>query len=402
MNEEQVSAESVAGFYPCRIKAEPEDFLVEELPLYEPSGAGEHGWFFIEKCKLTTPAALSLLARALRLPRGAAERAGYAGLKDAAAVTRQWVSFGGLPRDLDSTRLAKEITSRLEETGGPSSLRLLAGTRHGNKLKRGHLRGNRFSILLRPPIAAADEAGFNAALAAHLEKRLAELARRGIPNRFGEQRFGRHGDNALLGRLLVQGRPAEFLEAFRSGTKRAETRPAPAETASSHSKPTRELRRIPRRLRNLLVNAFQAELFNRVLDLRLDEYDTVEGGDLAWLHRNGAVFLVESDGLTEAQKRCAAFEISASGPLFGPKMTPPGGRPAKIEAAVLAESGVDRDDFGRVEAERQKGARRPLRVPFLEPPRTAVESEGVRLLFALPAGAYATVALRYALADEKR
>jgi len=126
--------------------------------------------------------------------------------------------------------------------------------------------------------------------------------------------------------------------------------------------------------------------------------DRLLPGDLAFLHRNGAVFKVED--VEAEQPRCATFEISPSGPLYGPKMPFPEGAVGALERSILAEAEVSVEDFGRREAERQPGARRPLRVPLLEPPVAAAEAGGALLRFALPSGAYATVALREILGDD--
>ena len=117
-------------------------------------------------------------------------------------------------------------------------------------------------------------------------------------------------------------------------------------------------------------------------------------GDLAWLHRNGAVFRVATpEDATREQPRADALEISPSGPLFGPKMIAPEGEPGKCEAQVLTEAGVTCEDFGRAEAERQPGARRPLRIPLLESPIIKESPDGIVLHVALPTGSYAPVLL---------
>jgi tRNA pseudouridine13 synthase len=358
----------------ARIKTEPEDFIVEELPAYEPCGEGTHAYFWLEKQKLTTPAAANLLIRALGLPAKAVGGVGYAGLKDAAAVTRQWFSL----EHVDLARMEPaRLAAAVNETSG-GKLRLLAASKHRNKLKRGHARGNRFILFLRPPLtdssATSNASAWSAAILPKVREELGHLQRRGVPNFFGEQRFGRFGDNAALGKLLAAGKTAEFQTAWakQNASVRADAK-----------------------IRNLLVNAFQADLFNRVLRARLDEYDDLWLGDLAWLHRNGAVFAVTAEELDDSRRRCLQFEISASGPMFGPKMTKPTGKAGDVEGRILAEASVTAEDFGRPEAERQPGARRPLRIPFLEEPMAAAEPTGLRLHFALPAGAYATTVLKY-------
>jgi len=138
-------------------------------------------------------------------------------------------------------------------------------------------------------------------------------------------------------------------------------------------------------LRNLIVNAFQSELFNRVLARRMPEIGKLESGDLAYLHRNGAVFRISSaEQAIAEQKRAELFEISPSGPLFGEKMIAAEGRPGQLEREVLAEAGVQAADFSRPEAGRQPGARRSLRVPLHEAPIVNEEPDGVTVSFALP------------------
>ncbi|MCZ7645773.1 MAG: tRNA pseudouridine(13) synthase TruD [Planctomycetota bacterium] len=350
-----------AGFGPVGVKQRPEDFIVEEVPLYEPAGTGTHVWFWIEKRNLSTHDAARLLAKALGKRPG---DAGFAGLKDTLGVTRQWLTFEHVAPDLERAAAQNAL-----DLG--AQLRVLAVTRHGNKLKRNHLRGNRFEILMR-----AGEA--RGALLAQARKVLDELGRRGVPNYYGPQRFGRDGRNAELGRLLVAGDEAGyFAEAEKGGLRGPKAR--------------------DRKLQELFVNALQAELFNRVLARRMPAIDELWEGDLAWLHRNGAVFKVTD--LAAERPRCAAFEVSPSGPIFGPKMTFPAGRTEDLERDVLSASGIALEDFGRKEAGRQPGARRPLRVPLLEAPRLAEDPEGVRLAFALPSGSYATVLLREIVGD---
>ncbi len=156
------------------LRAAAEDFRVDEVPAYLPSGAGPHLYVRIEKRGRTTPDALRALARALGVP----ERdAGYAGLKDRDAVTTQWLSFPAA-RDPDPAALE-----------GPG-LRVLEVSRHANKLRAGHLRGNRFAIVVR----GGDVERARAAAAA--------LAARGLPNFFGPQRFGSEGRNAAVGRAV--------------------------------------------------------------------------------------------------------------------------------------------------------------------------------------------------------
>jgi len=347
------------AFAGVRVKAQPEDFIVEELALYEPCGEGSHTYFWIEKRGLNTHDAARKLAQALSKR---APDAGIAGLKDAQAVTRQWISF---------EHVAPGQLAALDLSPGA---RVLKTSRHGNKLRMGHLRGNRFELRLRLAEASAPVGELAQAARGVFD----ELTRRGIPNYYGPQRFGRDGRNPALGKLLVQGNE----EAFRAALPEVGISPGKVRDG---------------KLRNLLVNAYQAELFNRVLARRMPDLGTLQTGDLACLARNGAVFLVED--AAKEQPRCDSFEVSPSGPLYGPKMRAAEGAPGALEQAVLAESGVSAADFGRAEAERQPGARRPLRIVFLEPPSVQEEADAVVVRFALPSGAYATVVLRELLGD---
>src|SRR5919107_2327036 len=164
------------------LKGRAEDFFVQEIPLYEPSGEGEHVYCEIQKVGLTTFDAVNRIADALRVP---SNDVGYAGLKDARAVTRQVLSIRGT-----SEEASMGLSGRIP------GLTVLWAARHGNKLRLGHLAGNRFAIKVRD-VTPTD--------VVKLKEPLAVLQRRGLPNYFGEQRFGRRGDNDLLGAALVRG-----------------------------------------------------------------------------------------------------------------------------------------------------------------------------------------------------
>src|SRR5690606_16300709 len=236
-------------------------------------------------------------------------------------------------------------------------IEVVALARHGNKLRPGHLRGNRFEILLR----GVDGGHLDA-----LRTNLAELQRSGVPNYFGEQRFGKRGANLSKGLELLHG----------------DLRHA--------------ARRIPKKLLTLLLAAVQSEVFNRVLVRRLATMGTLLPGDVAVLHRNGAAFLVEDPAREQA--RCDAFELSPSGPMPGPKCLAARGEPGAIEAEVMAELGITGELFGRSPHGSNEGERRPLRMQ-LRDAEAAAEPQGVRLRFALPRGGYATSVLRELLVD---
>ncbi len=320
-----------------RYKEEVQDFCVEELPAYVPSGDGDHLYLWLEKENISTMEAVKRLAQAL----GRRDRDfGYAGLKDARAVTRQWVSI---------EHVDPEVLAKLDIP----DLRLLEITRHGNKLKVGHLRGNRFKILLR---------GAKQEDAVHLQANLEHFALHGVPNYFGEQRFGKRGANLDKGLKILQ-----------SG------------------KPKKAAFTMPQRLFQLMISAVQSEVFNRVLAARIQDYDQCRLGDVAYLHDSGACFLVED--LEQEQARCQAFEISPTGPMPGPKMLCATGEMGELEAAVLKELDLSLDFFGSVPKKSHQGARRSLRQRVLQP-QVEQTADGVSLSFTLDAGAYATSLLR--------
>ncbi len=378
-----------------RIKVEYEDFQVEEIPLYAPCGQGEHTFFEIEKRGLSTLRAVEEIARALRVRPALI---GFAGLKDAHAVTRQVLSVEHVP---------PERVLALELPG----IRVLWARRHTNKLKQGHLAGNRFVIRIRDvPEEALERA----------RPILEVLQRRGVPNYFGEQRFGRRRNTHLLGRALLRGDAEEFLQEF-LGRPQPDELPAVLEArrlydagqleaalrawppqfqeerrtlevllrSPAGDAPQRAVRSISKRLRRFFVSAYQSHLFNRILAERIDTLDRLFAGDVAYKHDSGGAFLVVDPALE--QPRADRFEISPSGPLYGYRMLMAEGRQGELERQVLAEEGLTLEDFKQAEGLRLKGGRRPLRFPVRD-----VEvryDAGLVLAFTLPPGCYATSVL---------
>ena len=386
------------------IKVRPEDFLVEEVPLYDPCGTGEHLYLGIQKTGVSHVELISHLRRHFGVSRRAI---GFAGMKDKGAVTRQTISIHlpegrPLPGPVQHERIS-----------------VLWTRRHANKIRRGHLAGNRFSIRIREvdPVKVT-----------LIRPSLAHLARVGIPNYFGRQRFGYRCNNHLLGRLLLRqdfkGMAAELLgtagtpfpeyqrrrrELFDEGRfDEAATKWTPADRneltlikALSDDRGTRDaVRAVGKTALSFWIAAFQSAVFNRVLDRRLDDQTLARlvDGDLAWKHDNGAVFRVGAAELSgpDLSRRLAAWEVSPSGPLWALGMTRPAGAVAAVELDALNAMGVSADDLEN-EPARLKGARRPLRVPVHNAVTDAGADEHgpyIRVAFDLPAGAYATVLLR--------
>ena len=381
------------------IKADYTDFVVEEIPLYEAAGVGTHTYFLVEKAGLTTHQAVHDIARALNVAR---HDIGFAGLKDARAVTRQWMSL----EHVDPERIAALSIPRIH---------IAETTRHGNKLRLGHLTGNHFNIKVRQTAPHR---------LAELQDALSELMRRGVPNYFGSQRFGYRGDTWAIGRAALRGEPEEALSYIlgrpgpqdHGAIRRARNlyeREKYAEAGRAWPRPFHTERRALRMLeksagnhkrafsaidkttRNFYVSAYQSHLFNQLLADRLPTgLDRLEDGDLAWRHESGAVFHVESAELEQA--RADNFEISPSGPLFGSRMTQPSGAPGEREARLLEVQGLPPEAF-HGDRLHIKGGRRPLRFP----PGDARVSLGaddlgpyLALQFVLPRGCYATALLR--------
>ena len=271
---------------------------------------------------------------------------GYAGMKDRHATTRQWIS---VPR--------VEPETALQIAG--VDLHVLAARRHGNKLRIGHLRGNRFEMVLT---GEADDD-----TRAKLLARLREMAAGGLANRFGDQRFGMAGNNAGEGLAILRGQRRE-----------------------------RDHRR-----RKLLLSAAQSAVFNRYLELRATSgrLTEVRLGDVLQKTDTGGMFVCE-DPVAD-QQRADAGAVVPTGPMPGGRvMEPPPGTPARaLEDQALADSGATREDFDRAGRD-LPGARRPVvvAVEVGDPPLDAEPAgdgiaPAVRLRFALPAGSYATVVL---------
>lgn len=383
---------------PGVIKEDYEDFVVEEIPLYPLDAVGTHTYFLVEKRGLSTLQAVADISRKLGVRR---MDIGYAGLKDAKAITRQWLSV----EHIEPERVAALDIPRI---------RIVETTRHGNKLRLGHLKGNRFEIRVR---RSSPER------LAELRQGVETLAQRGVPNYFGAQRFGVRGDGWMVGRAIVRGdledaldqmlgRPTETdSESF--GLARGRYVAGDYDGAAQHWPPLfREERRalkalasgakkkraflsVDRSVRDFLISAYQSFLFNEIVAKRLPGgLDRLLPGDLAWLHFNGAVFRVED--MEREQARADALEISPSGPLFGYRMTQPEGKPGEMEAELLRGQELTLDSF-HTDHLRVKGARRALRFPIRDA-AVALEEDArgayLALRFTLPRGCYATTVLR--------
>lgn len=320
-----------------RFKAAPEDFRVEEISAYLPSGEGEHLFLWIEKRGLSTPDVARSVAREL----GLSEReVSYAGLKDRQSIALQWLC---VPAKLEARVRALAIPQ----------VRILELRRHGNKLRTGHLRANLFRIRIRRPVDL--DCGREA---------LEHLRRVGLPNYFGAQRFGRARENAGAGQALLRGERLAGIDRFR---------------------------------RKMFLSAFQSLLFNRALSARIQSgaFSTALLGDVMQKLTSGGSFICEEPQLD--QPRIDSFDISPAGPLFGPKMLRARHAVADAEAKLLADEQMRLEDFEAGGGE-TRGGRRPYRIAA---PSCEIASEGpdAWLRFELPKGSYATALLREVLGE---
>lgn len=316
----------------ARLRARPEDFRVREIPLVAPDGEGEHWLVAVWKRGLTTPEAGQRLAACFDVPPSAVS---HAGLKDRNAVTEQWFSVHA-PR---VTSLPLRATD---------DFRIIGGDRHRRKLRPGTLRGNRFDLVLRDLDAPRRALG----------ERLLRIAREGVPNYFGAQRFGRGGANVDKALAWFGGR----------------------------------LRVRRRDLRGLFLSAARAEVFNRVLARRVSDgnWNRPLAGDLMMLDGRSSLFLASAGELGTLVERSALGRIHPSGPLPGAGGMRPEADAARLEEAILAEEG---DILAGLEQRGAKASRRPLRLMVRELWFHERDDNTLRLGFTLPPGGYATSVL---------
>ena len=315
-----------------RIRVEPGDFRVDEELGFEPTGAGEHALLFVEKIEANT----EWVAKRLAEKAGVAPMAvGYAGLKDRHAITRQSFSVH-LPGKADPDWSALAIPG----------VRVLAASRHDRKLKRGAHRGNRFRIRVR------DVEGDREAV----ERRLALIRERGVPNYFGEQRFGRDAGNIAQARAYFAGR------------------------------------RLHKHEIGFALSAARSLLFNAVLATRVadDSWDSALDGDVWMLAGTHSIFGPEP-WTVDLARRLAAFDIDPTGPLLGAGELRTTGLVRAIEEGAIAPYRDLADGLARAGLVQQ---RRALRLA-VEGLAHEWESDGALVVeLRLPAGAFATVVLR--------
>jgi tRNA pseudouridine13 synthase len=322
-----------------RLRAEPEDFVVDEILGFEPDGTGDHVLLRVEKRDANSGWVAAELARAT----GTAVRdVGFSGQKDRHALTRQFYS---LPwRGSASLDACRELRGE--------GWRVLEVARHGRKLRPGSHRANRFEIRVR---------GVTGDLR-RLETRLEAVARLGVPNYFGPQRFGRQGANLERARRWA-----------------------------GDGVPPRD-----RSQRAFALSAARSDIFNRVLDERVrhGSWNRLLPGEAVILDGRRSFFRAP-DIDAELEDRCARLDVHPSGPLWGRGETPATGEARAAEDAVSA---VCRELCGLLETQRLEQERRALRLPA-HALGWQLAADILTLSFELPRGSFATAVLHELLAD---
>jgi tRNA pseudouridine13 synthase len=314
------------------LRRTPEDFEVEEQLGYGPDGEGEHLWLWVEKRGLNTEQVARQLARLAHVKQA---EVGYAGLKDRHALTRQWFSLPFRNGDREAAQWSGE------------GWRVLHADRARRKLRRGGLRGNRFVITLRE---VRGERGV-------IEARLQDIAARGVPNYFGEQRFGH--DNLARAEAMMRG----------------------------------ELRVPDRHLRGLYLSSLRSALFNAVLAYRVRDGSWVHALGGESLNLDGSRSFFVADVIDEAiAARLCRGDIHPTGPLWGRGEPPSRGDALALEQAAVSVC----PDLWREAciAAGMEQERRSLRLLPKQSTWQWLSGDVLRLEFSLPAGAYATVVVR--------
>jgi len=314
----------------ARLRHEPGDFRVDEVLGFEPSGDGQHDFLRIEKTLLDTDRVARIIARFAGVPRRAVS---YSGLKDRRAITRQWFSVEVPARDRPDWRA-------LDADG----LVVLEVAQNRRKLRRGAHRENAFELVLRD---VDDPEG-------NLPAALETVLRRGFPNYFGEQRFGRGGGNIPLAQAMFGGR------------------------------------RLRRAERSIAISAARSLIFNDILSSRVADgsWDRVVAGDVANLDGSGSLFDV--DGVDDKlRERCRRFDIHPTGSLWGRGAPGTGGRVGEQELLAAErypglKAGLERT------ADEGRRALRARAVGFT----WEWTGRDLRLCFRLTRGAYATSLVR--------
>lgn len=395
----------------------PEEFVVEEIlsdgtvlevdkPYKAKDEPGKFARFVLQKRRWNTMQALTALARELRV---SSKRFNFAGTKDRNSISTQLCSvFGMMPAEVEKARV-KDIT-------------ILGAWNAAEKVRLGHLAGNRFTITLTEANCGKNP------IAEELEEKAKELGGR-VPNYFGEQRFGSLRKNThLVGKLIIQGKLKEAVMnylTFVDGGEDEESRKAREKLAEekdfakaltayplflkyertmiSHLNAYGKdyagaLRKLPRTLQLMFIHAYQSWLFNQLLDARLEGGKLFEAKKGDWwckADKLGFPATGEAEEIPSAKKAGEVTKLAAKGKAFlMGHLVGYETEPTPEEKALLKKEGVGPKDFQLSELPElsSKGSMRPLFVPLVG--FEVVGRDPVKVRFSLSAGAYATVALR--------
>lgn len=387
-----------------------EDFYVEEIPLNQPSGAGPNTWLWIEKEGRNTLDVVLDIARELGINR---KQMGFAGMKDKAAVTRQWICVSNkTPEELH------ELEDKLHH------VKILEIVPNQKKLRIGQLVGNKFRLMLRD-VKDSDSAAQRA------EEILSQLKEKGVPNYYGYQRFGKNRPNThLVGKALIkggvkaavdryighpydteprhiqearrfydQGELEEALDSMPSGMRyekmmiHALLKEKKKKGELDEKSYILALKSLPKPLSRMFVHAYQSYLFNRVVSERsklgIDQY--VDGDILI----DNEEHLIHEFDPDEIKERIKEFQAHPSAPLFGSKVPLAGANLGKMEQKVLDGEDLKLGDFmvPKMPKLGSHGIRRAIRFKIWGVAAEATE-EGVLVGFSIPKGSYATSVLR--------
>nr|WP_269468637.1 tRNA pseudouridine(13) synthase TruD [Alteromonas sp. ASW11-130] len=323
----------------ARFKQHPEDFVVEEQLGFSPTGEGEHQFIWVEKVNANTAFVAEQLAKYCNLPLRAVT---YAGRKDKHALTRQW--FG--------IHTPGKADIEFGEWDLPG-VKILRQTRHNKKLRTGQAKANHFTICLR-------EVSDTNLLISALEQ-----SKAGVPNYFGEQRFGvafnaegqpSKGGNLALAERMVSGEP------IRNRNKR-----------------------------NIALSALRSWLFNEVVSARIQvqRFDTIMAGDALMLTGSNSFFICEHPS-DEEGRRYQQGDLSPTAPLWGKGDSIPTAEANRFEQKICAEHVAVKDFLASVGMEQE---RRAIKI-WPRDLEWRVEGDKLTVSFALPGGCFATSVLR--------
>lgn len=347
----------------ARFKQAAADFQVDELLEVELSGAGEHLWLLIKKSGMNTSFVADQLAKWAKIP---SRDVGYSGLKDRQAVTTQWFSLRIPKAELPDLSFDDFITANLNSE--TESVQVLEKAWHGKKLNRGTHKANKFvirltDIELNPKVVATTEA----------DEILTLIGKAGVPNYFGEQRFGRQGNNI-----------ASALEWFEQGTINGR---------KPHPKKSRDLQ-------SLLLSSARSAIFNQIVSARVEQanWDKALEGDVFNLNGSGSVFTVEQID-QEIRDRLASGDIHPTAPLWGVKNDKVGGAAKVLEQQVVVQNSILQRLVQGLEKKELKTMRRATRLTVSDLKWTWPDEQSLILQFTLPTGTFATSVLASLVTD---